>query len=72
MACVPDLYLFGSAPEEYLNQMLLLISTLPGGESRYIPLIMAKIQDELPGVAYQLPASAVGLGNAEVACPAFV
>ena len=60
MACVPDRASYGPAPQQYLNQMLVLISTLRGGEARYLPLIMAKIRDELPTVANQLPASLTG------------
>ena len=36
-----------------------MISTLRGGNSRYLPLIMAKIRDELPSIATHLPSAVV-------------
>lgn len=56
MSCVPlESQKFEPGPQEYLNQLLNLISTLRGGESRYLPLVMAKIRDTLPGIAPMLP-----------------
>lgn len=46
---------FEPGPQEYLNQLLVLISTLRGGESRYLPLVMAKIRDTLPAIGSALP-----------------
>ena len=59
MACVPNGASYGSAPQQYLNQLLQMLSTLRGGEARYLPLIMAKIRDELPSIASQLPRTLV-------------
>ncbi|KAL8957244.1 MAG: hypothetical protein Q9183_006110 [Haloplaca sp. 2 TL-2023] len=39
---------FGPTPLDYLNHLIHLISTLRGGESRYLPLIMDKIGETLP------------------------
>ena len=51
MACVPvQLRNFELGPQDYLNQLLTLISTLRGGESRYLPLVRAKISETLPTV----------------------
>lgn len=56
MSCVPlSSQNFEPGPQEYLNQLLTLISTLRGGESRYLPLIMAKIRDTLPAILSALP-----------------
>ena len=42
-------------PQNYLNQLLTLISTLRGGEARYLPLVMTKIRDTLPSIGPALP-----------------
>ena len=42
---------FELGPLDYLTQLIDLISTLRGGESRYLPLIMTKIQESLPALA---------------------
>lgn len=56
MSCVPiESRKFEPGPQEYLNQLLTLISTLRGGESRYMPLVMAKIRDTLPAIGSALP-----------------
>ncbi len=57
MSCVPPSPTQhpSTAPQTYLNQLLTLISTLRGGESRYLPLVMAKIRDTLPSIAPALP-----------------
>lgn len=56
MSCVPiESRIFEPGPQEYLNQLLVLISTLRGGESRYLPLVMAKIRDTLPAIVAALP-----------------
>lgn len=42
-------------PQDYLNQLLNLISRLRGGASRYVPMLMAKVQENLPTIANPLP-----------------
>ncbi|KAG8526848.1 uncharacterized protein KY384_008277 [Bacidia gigantensis] len=73
MSCVPNLPSDGAGSQHYLHQLLSLISTLRGGEGRFLPLIIAKIRDSLPAIATQLPPAlvsraAVGIG---VGGPAF-
>lgn len=51
MSCVPlepSSFTFG--PRDYLTQFLDLISALRGGDSRYLPLLLAKIDDALPAM----------------------
>jgi Fungal specific transcription factor domain len=49
IACVPlDSSIFEVGPSEYLNQFLNLISNLRGGGSRFLPLLLAKISENLP------------------------
>ncbi len=56
MSCVPlESRKFEPGPQEYLNSLLTLISTLRGGESRFLPLVVAKIRDTLPAIGSQLP-----------------
>ncbi|MCJ1428940.1 hypothetical protein MMC29_006851 [Sticta canariensis] len=51
MSCVPiESGKFELGPRECLNQLIALVSTLRGGESRYLPLLKAKIEDTLPAV----------------------
>ncbi len=58
MSCVPiESRKFEPGPQEYLTQLLALISTLRGGESRYLPLVKAKIRDTLPANGTALPSS---------------
>lgn len=38
-------------PSNYLNQFLKLISQLRGGTSRYFPLLLAKVSENLPSIA---------------------
>ena len=68
MSCVPiESRKFEPGPQEYLNQLLTLISTLRGGESRYLPLVMAKIRDTLPTIGTAMPQSLVmKTANAEL------
>lgn len=55
MSCVPiESRNTELGPQDYLNHLIRLISTLRGGDSRYLPLIMAKIRDTLPSVAATL------------------
>lgn len=56
MSCVPlESRKFEPGPQEYLNSLLTLISTLRGGESRFLPLVMVKIRDTLPAIGNHLP-----------------
>ncbi len=41
-------------PHEYLNQLLNLISRLRGGASRYVPLLMSKVRENLPNMSNPL------------------
>lgn len=51
IACVPlDSNVFDVGPSEYLNQFLSLISNLRGGGSRYLPLLLAKVSENLPAM----------------------
>lgn len=69
MSCVPlESRKFEPGPQAHLNQLLTLISTLRGGESRYLPLVMAKIRDTLPAIGTALPAN---LGDKAVAMQKF-
>lgn len=52
MSCVPlETNSFKYGPRDYLTQFLGLISSLRGGDSRYLPLLLAKIDDALPAMA---------------------
>ncbi|MCJ1272426.1 hypothetical protein MMC21_000212 [Puttea exsequens] len=67
MSCVPlESRKFEPQPQEYLSQMVTLIGTLRGGESRYLPLVTAKIRDTLPGMGsgMQQRSSAIGGSSA--------
>lgn len=68
MSCVPiESRKFELGPQEYLNQLLTLISTLRGGESRFLPLAMAKIRETLPAIGMALPQDLVmKTANAEL------
>ncbi|KAL8924681.1 MAG: hypothetical protein Q9172_002583 [Xanthocarpia lactea] len=49
MSCVPiESPTFSIGPQDYLNHLVHLISTLRGGKSRYLPLLITKISDTLP------------------------
>lgn len=51
IACVPlDRAVFGTLPADYLNQFLFLISRLRGGASRFVPLLLAKITENIPSL----------------------
>lgn len=51
IACVPlDTNVSDVGPSEYLNQFLILISNLRGGDSRYLPLLLAKVSENLPAM----------------------
>lgn len=40
----------GFQPPDYLIQLMLLIGKLPGGSSRFVPLLLAKVNETLPEV----------------------
>lgn len=42
------------SPHDHLNQLLNLISRLRGGASRYVPLLMSKVQETLPNMSNPL------------------
>lgn len=44
---------------DYLNELVTLI-TLRGGKSRFLPLLMARIEDSLPAVIVFLPSNVIG------------
>lgn len=51
MSCVPfEQHTFEYGPRDYLNQFLALISTLRGGQQRYLPLLLSKINDTMPAM----------------------
>ena len=57
MSCVPlDNNTFEFGPRDYLDRCLNLVSTLRGGDSRYLPLLLEKINNTLPAMAAPLPA----------------
>ncbi|KAF1991833.1 hypothetical protein K402DRAFT_70860 [Aulographum hederae CBS 113979] len=50
MACVPiEQAAFELGPRDYLQRFISLISSLRGGQSRHLPLLIGKINDVLPG-----------------------
>lgn len=54
IACVPlSPTSYEMGPRDYLNRFVALISSLRGGQSRYLPLLQNKIAEVLP--SYQLP-----------------
>ena len=63
MSCVPTQPRnFELGPQDYLNSLLTLISTLRGGDSRYLPLVRAKISETLPaGAAFLMQPLALGV-----------
>ncbi|KAF7195481.1 putative sucrose utilization protein SUC1, partial [Pseudocercospora fuligena] len=67
MSVIPqDQYTFEFGPRDYLNQLMTLISTLRGGQQRYMPLLMQKINDSMPNTGYALPAIPPSLRSEEV------
>lgn len=60
MSCVPfEQHTFEYGPRDYLNQLMSLISTLRGGQQRYLPLLLAKISDTVPSMPMSMPGYAV-------------
>jgi hypothetical protein len=65
----PDAFALG--PRDYVSRFLTLISTLPGGQSRYLPLLLAKLSEVLPNLPLPrslnlpqtLPASTIGMSG---------
>ncbi|KAF2211497.1 hypothetical protein CERZMDRAFT_112587 [Cercospora zeae-maydis SCOH1-5] len=59
MSVIPhEQYTFEFGPRAYLNQLMTLISTLRGGQQRYMPLLMQKINDTMPNVpGYAIPSA---------------
>lgn len=61
-------------PRDYVSRFLTLIQTLRGGEARYLPLLLVKLQEVLPNLPLPRslnlpqshPASAIGLGGGMV------
>ena len=51
ISCVPiEQDRFGFGPSDYLNQLLVLVKNLRGGEDRYFPLLLARAAEALPRV----------------------
>jgi hypothetical protein len=65
----PDAFALG--PRDYVSRFLTLISTLRGGQSRYLPLLLAKLSEVLPNLPLPrslnlpqtLPASTIGMSG---------
>jgi hypothetical protein len=54
MACVPlSPASYDMGPRDYLNRFVSLITSLRGGQARFLPLLQNKIAEVLP--SYQLP-----------------
>lgn len=68
----PDALALG--PRDYVSRFLTLIQTLRGGQSRYLPLLLVKLQEVLPNLplprslnlSQSHPASAIGIGGGMV------
>lgn len=71
----PDAFALG--PRDYVSRFLTLIQTLRGGQSRYLPLLLAKLQEVLPNLPLPrslnlpqtLPTSSIGLGTSGLMVP---
>lgn len=65
----PDAFALG--PRDYVSRFLTLISTLRGGHSRYLPLLLAKLSEVLPNLPLPrslnlpqtLPASTISMSG---------
>jgi hypothetical protein len=59
MSCVPyEQHTFEYGPRDYLNQLMNLISSLRGGQQRYMPLLLAKVNEAMPQMpthGYSIP-----------------
>jgi hypothetical protein len=54
---------FDDVPSEYLTQLLRLISQLRGGGSRFLPLLLGKVSENLPFMAAPLIHAPLLLNN---------
>lgn len=64
IAYVPlDSSIFEVGPSEYLHQFLTLISNLRGGDSRFLPLLLAKISEILPTMTAPISKSPTAIKN---------
>lgn len=51
MACVPyERHTFEYGPRDYLHQLMSHISSLRGGQQRYLPLLLSKISETIPSL----------------------
>lgn len=51
MSCVPlEPHGFEIGPRDHLNHFIHLMSKLRGGQSRYLPLLLTKINETMPGL----------------------
>lgn len=65
----PDSFALG--PRDYVSRFLTLISSLRGGQSRYLPMLLSKVSEVLPNLPLprslnlppNMPATTVGLAN---------
>ncbi|KAK3675367.1 hypothetical protein LTR78_004877 [Recurvomyces mirabilis] len=59
MSCVPlEQHTFEYGPRDYLSQLMALISSLRGGQQKYMPLLLSKINESMPAMpthGYALP-----------------
>lgn len=46
---------YGLGPRHYLNQLMTLISNLRGGQERYLPVLIKKVEDTLPSSSHMMP-----------------
>lgn len=71
----PDAFALG--PRDHVARFLTLIQTLRGGQSRYLPLLLAKLQEVLPNLPLPrslnlpqgLPTSSISLGASGIMVP---
>jgi len=55
LSCVPvEERSYGFGPFDYLIRLYELVSTLRGGAQRFVPILVAKINESLPGVKVRL------------------
>ena len=53
ISCVPyEQHTFTYGPREFLHQIMTLISNLRGGQQRYMPLLVSKINDTMPNAPH--------------------
>ena len=57
ISCVPyEEQTMGYGPRDYLQQLITLISNLRGGQQKYMPLLLSKINETMPNApGYHLP-----------------